>query len=361
MQENDFSPTKSSGGLSLWLWIVCGMIVAMVAVGGITRLTESGLSIVNWAPILGVFPPADEAEWNATFELYKATPQFAKFNEQSPMSLHDFKGIYFWEYVHRLLGRMVGVVYAIPLFFFLATRRLRGKMAAKLLFALVLGGGQGFLGWYMVQSGLVDKPYVSHFRLAAHLSLALFLFAYLLWQLFDLNPYWTHRKTNYDSVKGLRRAAWVFLALLILQIVYGAFVAGLDAGFMHNTYPLMGRRFFPADGWHERFEPLWTNVLSNPATVQFIHRHLGLLLVAYLFVLWWKAVRMHLMVRQKLAFNLLLTGGVLQFILGLMTLVMGVPIVIAVLHQVMACFLLGATVMVLYELAEPKTVISLRS
>jgi len=340
--------------LAFWLWIVCTLIVIMVAVGGITRLTESGLSIVNWNPIMGAIPPRNTVEWEETFDMYKATPQFRKFDKEHPggMTLSHFQDIFFWEYIHRLLGRFIGLAYAVPFFIFLALRWVKGPPAMKLWVGLLLGGGQGFLGWFMVKSGLVDKPYVSHFRLAAHLLMALTLFSYLLWIVLDLQPFWTHRKTNYLSVARLRKVSLAFLGLLVVQIAYGAFTAGLRAGYMYNTYPKMGGRFFPDTQW---------NLLSDPASVQFVHRHLGLLLVAGLFALWGFAQTHRLMERQKLGFNLLLLCGALQFILGLYTLISRVQLHVAVMHQVMACLLLGCTVLVIHELTEPNTVTSRRS
>jgi len=337
--------------MAFWLWIVCTLIVIMVAVGGITRLTESGLSIVNWDPVMGAVPPRDISEWQEAFDLYKATPQFQKFDREHEggMTLVHFQEIFFWEYIHRLLGRFIGVAYAIPFFVFLALRWVRGPLVWKLWLGLLLGGGQGLLGWFMVKSGLVDKPYVSHFRLAAHLMLALTMFSYLLWIVLDLQPFWTHRKTNYHSVARLRKSAQAFLGLLVLQIAYGAFTAGLRAGYLYNTYPKMGGRFFPETEW---------NLLSDPASVQFIHRHLGLILVVALFALWGFAQTHRLMDRQKLGFNLLLLCGALQFILGLYTLISRVQLHVAVMHQVMACLLLGCTVLVIHELIEPKTVTS---
>lgn len=333
--------------VAFWLWLVCTLIVIMVAVGGITRLTGSGLSIADWNPIMGAIPPRSEAEWQAAFDLYKqnARVQYEQFSRNlGEMRLADFQEIYFWEYIHRLLGRVIGLAYAGPMVWFWVRGRVKGSLRWKLLLGLILGGGQGVLGWFMVRSGFADLPRVSHFRLAAHLSMALLLFSYLLWIVLDLNPFWTHRRTNYHSVGRLRRYSLGFLGLLGVQIVYGAFTAGLQAGHMYNTYPLMGGRLFPETGW---------NVLTDPAAVQFVHRHMGLAVVAAVGVLWGFAQRHRLMERQKLGFNLLFACGVLQFVLGLYTLVSGVQLHVAVAHQVMACFLLGSTVLVVHELREP--------
>jgi cytochrome c oxidase assembly protein subunit 15 len=333
--------------IAFWLWLVCTLIILMVAVGGITRLTGSGLSIADWNPIMGAIPPRNEAQWQAAFDLYKsrATTQYEQFSRNlGEMKLSDFQEIYFWEYIHRLLGRLIGLAYAIPMAVFWIRGRVRGSLRWKLLLGLLLGGGQGFLGWFMVTSGFAELPRVSHFRLAAHLSMALLLFSYLLWIVLDLHPFWTHRKTNYHSVARLRKLSIGFLGILSLQIVYGAFTAGLRGGHMHNTYPLMGGRLFPDTQW---------NPLTDPASVQFVHRHLGLLVLAALIALWVFAQYHRLMDRQKLAFNLLFFFGVLQFVLGLHTLMSGVQIHTAVAHQVTACLLLGSAVLAVHELIDP--------
>lgn len=273
------------------------------------------------------------------------------------MPLSRFQEIYFWEFMHRQLGRFIGLAYALPLFWFLLRGQVPLRWVPPLLLGLLLGGAQGFLGWWMVKSGFSNLPYVSHLRLAAHLSMALLLFSYLLWLVLDLLPYRTHRHTNYASAAPLRTWTLRFLALLSLQILYGAFTAGLRAGYLHSTYPLMSGRLFPADG------SLWplSHWVSSPATVQFLHRHLGLAVLVSTFALWFHALRFRLMVRQKIAFHLLLLLCSLQFILGIYTLLSGVSIPVAVAHQVTACLLLGAAVAALHELIEPKTVTSRRS
>jgi len=330
------------------------MIVIMVAIGGITRLTESGLSMVNWDPIMGAVPPRTAEEWDERFKAYQETPQFEKFNAEEPMTMEHFQEIFFWEYVHRMFGRLIGMAYALPFFYFLIRGKLPWKWSIKLGIGLILGGFQGLLGWYMVKSGLVDMPYVSHFRLAAHLSTALLLFCYLLWMVLELLPYHTHRKTNYDSLKPLRRLTMIFSALLFVQILYGAFTAGLRAGFMHNTYPLMSGDFFPSQG-------TWNGWLNNPHNIQFVHRTLGLLLLGFLGWIWFSAIRIRLMPRQKFSYNLLLTVGFIQVILGIYTIISGVQLHVAVAHQVCACFFVGACVACLHETRDPKIVTSLRS
>jgi cytochrome c oxidase assembly protein subunit 15 len=318
--------------IAIWLILVCCLIVALVGVGGITRLTGSGLSMTDWKPILGSVPPRNEAQWQQRFDQYKATPQYELLNQG--MEIAEFKTIFFWEYLHRLLGRVVGLVFAIPFVVFLALRRIDRRLAAKLLVAFLLGAGQGLLGWYMVRSGLVDKPYVSHFRLAAHLSLAFALFAYLVWILLDLRP-----GEAAKCGRSLVAASLVYLVLLWSQIVYGAFMAGLGAGFIFNTFPKMGEfwappTLFSLDSW-------WSNFVSNPTMVQFIHRGLGWALFATAFVL----IPVGLWNRISGAAAAALYGvcglTLFQFLLGVMTLMLKVPVAFAVMHQVTACLLLG--------------------
>ena len=326
--------------VAIWLIIVCCLIVAMGAGGGITRLTGSGLSMTDWKPILGSVPPRGEAEWQQRFDLYKATPQYELLNQG--MAISDFKTIFFWEYLHRLLGRVVGLAFAIPFVVFLSRRRIRGRLAVKLLLAFLLGAGQGLLGWYMVRSGLVDKPYVSHFRLAAHLALAFALFAYLVWILLDLRS-----GEEAKCGRSMVAASLIFLVLLCGQIVYGAFMAGLDAGYQYNTFPKMG------DYWvHPNlfaFESWWENFVSNPAMVQFIHRGLGLALFASAFAL----IPVGLFNRMSGSVAVALYGvcglTLLQFLLGIMTLLLKVPVGLAVMHQVTACLLLGFAVALCHE------------
>jgi len=359
--SSNASPFPAAGRIALWLWLVCTLILLMVAVGGITRLTESGLSMVNWNPIMGTLPPSSPEAWRDAFDQYKATPQYEKFSAEGEMTLAHFKEIFFWEYVHRLLGRVIGIAYAVPLAVFWVRGRIPKGWRWKLLLGLVLGGSQGLLGWYMVKSGLIDKPYVSHFRLAAHFGLALVVLMYLLWLILDLLPFRTHRHTNYLSVRPLRRWTVGFLILLAVQIVYGAFTAGLRAGYIYNTYPLMGGRVLPPEFVSSRFGSVVENLLHNPVAVQFAHRHLGLVVVVAAFALWALALRNRLMPRQKVFYNLIPLMVTIQFLLGIFTLISGMNLPLAVAHQVSACLLSAVAVAALHEVMEPKTVTSRRS
>lgn len=356
-------PFPAARRIAVWLWLMCTLIVLMVGVGGVTRITESGLSMVRWEPVKGVIAPQTPEAWQEAFEDYKqrAGSQFEKFSADREMTVKDYQEIYFWEYAHRLLGRVIGLAYALPLFYFLLREKIPKPWKIKLLIGLALGGSQGLLGWFMVTSGFADKPYVSHFRLAAHLCLALFVLVYLLWMILDLIPFWTHRRENYASVQRLRKGALFFLSLLTVQIVFGAFTAGLRAGYVYNTYPLMGRKLFPNDGIVDQFGSALRNLFYNPVLIQFVHRHLGLAVLLSAIALWGFSMQKHLMERQKFAANMLLITVAIQFILGIFTLVSGMNIVLAVSHQVCACFLLGSSVMFFHELTPPKIVTSLRS
>ena len=320
-----------------WLWLVIVFVFAMVVVGGITRLTHSGLSMVDWRPMMGALPPLSEGEWNTTFDLYKQFPEYLKSNPD--MNLEEFKGIFYWEYGHRLLGRTVGLVFLLPFLYFWRRGEFKGALFWKLLGAFFLGGLQGVLGWYMVKSGLVDIPRVSHYRLAAHLSLALFLMVYLYWLVLDL----TRRKDQPGPPSSLlRRLAWGTTALVCLQIVYGAFTAGLKAGRGYNTFPSMNGQWVPeAIGFSE---PVWRDLLESGAGVQFMHRLLGTLLLLVVMATWGVARRSQISVNQGNGLNFLLGLLLIQYGLGVYVLIQVVPVVAASVHQAVGCLVLMAAV-----------------
>lgn len=336
--------TSSRHGIRLWLGIVLGFILLMVAVGGITRLTESGLSMVTWEPILGAWPPTTEADWQFRFDQYRAYPEYQQLRKG--MTLDEFKVIFFWEYLHRLLGRLLGLVYAVPLALFWFRGQLDRSLKIKLFIGLLMGGGQGLMGWYMVKSGLVDDPFVSHYRLAAHLGLAFILFAYLLWILLSITPLVTPSGPASARARGW---AWAVVGLLVAQIVWGAFVAGLNAGFIYNTYPLM-QGYWIAPYWNN-LEPFVSNLVSNPVTVQFIHRWLGALLLIVTGVTWLIARRdVSVDGARRWAMNALTATMVGQFVLGILTLLWRVPLALGVMHQVLACVLVGLATVWLHAL-----------
>lgn len=312
-----------------WLLGVIALIVCMVAVGGITRLTGSGLSIVEWQPLMGAIPPLDAAQWQETFAKYQASPQYRLTN--AGMSLDEFKQIFFWEYIHRLLGRLIGVAFFLPLVWFWSRGLVTGALRGRLVFALLLGGLQGLMGWLMVKSGLVDEPRVSHLRLAAHLGLALLIMGWLAWLVLDARP------RDPAARPFPRLLAWAILGCGALQIVYGAFVAGLRAGWGFNTFPKMGDAWLPDAVF--ALEPWWINLLHGHAAVQFVHRWTGTLLLLLVAAAWLRA-RGDTATRVRAAATLLLALVIVQYGLGVYTLVNVVPIVPAVIHQAWAALLL---------------------
>jgi cytochrome c oxidase assembly protein subunit 15 len=334
MSARPASPQPRPRALAAWLAIVAGLIVLMVIVGGITRLTESGLSMVRWEPISGAVPPLSEAQWQAEFDHYRQTPQYQLTN--SAMSLEEFKGIFFWEYVHRLLGRLIGLAFALPLLWFWWRRAIPAGYGGRLLALLALGGLQGAIGWWMVASGLIDVPDVSHIRLAIHLLTALLILAGTVWTALDLRR--LERSGPGDPVRVPLLAIWA-LCVLFLQFMFGAYVAGLEAGYAFNTWPLMGDELFPAGT--PMLEPWLRNLADNPVVVQFVHRWLAFAAGALLVWLGLRAWAQGW--RQEGAY---LIGALLtQILLGILTLLSGVQIDIAVAHQGMAALLLVAAVL----------------
>jgi cytochrome c oxidase assembly protein subunit 15 len=301
------------------------MVFAMVLVGGVTRLTESGLSIVEWAPLSGAIPPLGHAEWQALFDAYKQTPEFKSYNFW--MGLADFQSIYWMEYAHRLLGRAIGVVAFCGLVWFTARGAVRGRLAAQLAAIVVLIGLQGALGWYMVKSGLVDQPDVSHYRLAAHLGLAVAIYGWLLWILLGLSDIRRERG-------GRRGVAALLLGWVSVTMLWGAFTAGLDAGGLYNTFPLMGGQVVPPGAFN--LEPAWLNVLQNGATVQFAHRCLAIGFVI-LALAYWLTVRTN-------ASAWLAGVAVLQGSLGIATVLTVVEVPVAAVHQAGALTLFSLAV-----------------
>lgn len=332
MQHAHSTLPRPDRAVVVWLWTVYAFIAAMVLIGGITRLTGSGLSMVTWHPLMGALPPLNEADWLTVFEQYKQSPQYLQVNHW--MTLGDFKRIFFWEYFHRLFGRLIGVVFFLPWLYFTVRRRLQGRWAVRAFIAFVLGGLQGLLGWYMVKSGLVDVPEVSHFRLAAHLSLAFFVGAYIVWLALDMRPGADRRP---DA--RLSRLGWAFIAVMAVQIVYGAFMAGTRAGFMYQTWPDMNGALIPATVG--TMSPIWHDLVSNLDTINLIHRSLAwvvaALALAMAVALWRRADA-----RSRRA-SLAVGGGVLvQFVLGVLTVLYAVPTALGAAHQLMAYFLLTA-------------------
>lgn len=320
--------------VAVWLATVCTLTFGMILLGGLTRLTDSGLSMVDWDPIMGAIPPISEADWAEVFEKYRQSPQYLK--ENTGMALDDFKFIFYMEYFHRLLGRLIGSIVALPWLFFV----LRGMVKKPMIFhgiaLLLLGGFQGVIGWYMVQSGLVDVPRVSHFRLAIHLSLGIALFTYVLCLAFAVFlPHRTHQ--DQATLPSLTRPTLAVMALVGLQIISGAFVAGLRAGHAYNTFPLMHGHFLPRAAWS--YQPMLANFLENPVMIQFVHRWFAWLVAAAVIALYAAFARRLHSRRLRTAFNLLLACLGLQVTLGILTLLTRVPVGLGSLHQAGAVLL----------------------
>jgi len=317
-------------------WLLCGcvLIFLMVIVGGITRLTGSGLSITEWNVVKGTLPPLNEAEWKLAFAKYKESPQFR--SENITFNLLQFKHIFWWEFFHRLLGRVIGVVFIFPFLYFYFTRRLDSDVLRKLLVLLGLGALQGFLGWFMVKSGLINLPHVSHYRLAVHLITAFLIFGYSFRM--ALNLIYPLPAVLCRLNKRVRNLSTVLLLLAILQIIYGALVAGLHAGKIYNSFPKMGSRWVPSE--INVLQPCWKNFTENLVTVQFIHRTLAWLIGILICIIWVIGVKKRgAFLKQTQSHHVLLALFFLQFLLGIATLLTSVSIPLAVLHQCCAFFL----------------------
>jgi len=331
--------------VGLWLVIWAVTILLIVVIGGVTRLTESGLSITEWAPVTGVLPPLSEQAWQRAFAAYQETAEYQQINRG--MTLPEFKRIYFWEYLHRLWARVIGLVFAVPFAVFLIGGWLPRRLAWRLGGLLLLLAGQGALGWFMVVSGLSERTDVSQYRLAAHLALALAIYAAAIWTAADLLGRRNGGTAEPRNVE-LRRFAGVLVGLVFLTAVAGAFVAGLNAGLAYNTFPLMGGRVVPVG--YGALSPWWRNLFENVAAVQFNHRCLGILSLIGAIAVWLRGRATGLTGRARWMLQLLPLVAVLQVTLGITTLLLGVPIGIAALHQAGAVLLLTVTILLYHAL-----------
>lgn len=314
-----------------WLLAVAALVVAMVIVGGITRLTESGLSITEWKPVTGALPPLNQGDWMTEFEKYRATPEYQQIN--AGMSLSDFKFIYFWEWAHRLLARLVGVAFALPLVWFAVKRAVPAGYMKRLIPLFALGGLQGAIGWWMVVSGLSERTDVSHFRLAVHLLLALFILAALVWTALDLKALARNHNARPARLTGF---AAVISAILFIQLLFGAYVAGMNAGQVSNSWPMMNDHFIPQgiawdNGWIFA-------VLNDPFLIHFIHRWWAWATVAALIIMA-RQVKAAGSRRASIAIH---SAFGIQILLGIATVMTGVNITLAVLHQAVGALLVAA-------------------
>jgi cytochrome c oxidase assembly protein subunit 15 len=322
--EQTLSPAQAAVPMvRLWLYAMAFLVFCMVIVGGATRLTDSGLSITEWRPLLGAIPPLNEADWLAAFEKYKLIPEYQIQNRGMPLS--EFKFIYWWEWAHRFLGRFIGLAFALPLIFFTFTRRIDRALWPRLFALFILGGAQGALGWYMVASGLVARVDVSQYRLAAHLTLAALIFAAIVWVAMGIGRKRKHASSSSDWF------AVFLVAFVLLQIAAGGFVAGLDAGQGYVTWPKMDGQWVPSGLWE--MVPGWKNAFENAMTVQFNHR-----ILAYMLLL---ATALHAWQSRTPSATLLAFAMLAQACLGILTLLLHVPLAAALIHQAGAMIVLA--------------------
>ena len=338
----------SRKSVAIWLLACCALVFAMVVLGGVTRLTRSGLSIVEWQLLVGTIPPLTHQDWLEMFQKYQQTPEYLKVN--FGMTLEEFQGIFWLEYFHRLLGRAIGLVFFLPFLYFLVRRRLEKSLTLKLAGVFTLGALQGAMGWYMVKSGLVDDPRVSQYRLAAHLALAFLIYGAMLWVALDLLFPASARHQD-AGMQGLRRFAWGLTTLVCVMVVSGAFVAGIHAGLAYNTFPLMNGHVIPPELF--MLDPWYENFFSNMATVQFNHRLIAWLLAILVPWFWYRALRIGLPSRAQLLCHLLLFALAVQIALGISTLLMAVPVFFAAAHQAGALAVFTAALALNHELASP--------
>ena len=329
----------------MWLASIAALTFLVLVVGGITRLTHSGLSIVDWRPLMGVIPPLSESEWIENFDRYRQFPEYRQLRPQ--MTLAEYKYIFFWEYLHRLLARLIGLMFLVPFAFFYVSGSLTRRMTHRALALFALGAMQGMAGWLMVRSGLVDRPSVSHYRLAIHLLLAFSIIGFCVWLIRDVGAPSTRACV---TLQAKRRAAGALVAvgaLLGLQIVWGAFVAGLKAGYGFNTFPLMGGALVPIDHWP--LTPAVLNLVHHQWGVQWMHRLLGTLLLAAAWVLQRRVRQLKMDPASRLLSAALLSAVAAQYALGVMTLVYSVPMGLALAHQAMAALLVGLWVVTVHH------------
>lgn len=322
-------------GIRIWLSILFLMVVAMIAVGGLTRLTDSGLSITEWRPVTGALPPMSEAEWQSEFAKYQQIDQFQLLNKW--MDLEDFKQIYWWEWSHRQIGRLIGLVWAVGFLGFLVARKVPTVWTGRLLLIGALGGLQGAIGWWMVASGVTEgegMTSVASYRLATHLGLAFLILGFIAWYVFLLG------RTERDLMQARRSKearqyglSTGLLHMVFLQILIGALVAGIDAGRSYTDWPLMGGQWLPPNPW--MVEPAWRNFFENPALVQFVHRCFGYLVLIFGVVVWLRG-RQSAHPATRFAFNMAFAALCLQVVLGIMTVIYAAPLHIAIVHQLVA-------------------------
>jgi heme a synthase len=332
--------------LEVWFWSGAALTFLILVIGGVTRLTQSGLSIVDWQPIMGVVPPLREADWQAAFDRYRQFPEYQLLRRG--MTMAEFQFIFFWEYLHRLAARLIGLVFLLPFVAFWARGYLDRTLLRRSLLLFALGAAQGFMGWFMVMSGLVDQPHVSHYRLAAHLSLAFSIFGLCVWYALDLRPKAAGPVADRAAARATLGLLWVFGVLFALQVVWGAFVAGLKAGLVYPTFPLMGGYLVPPAML--ALEPTLRNLFENPVTVQWVHRVLATALAIAAVVLHLRAPVVRGDAPSRRLGAILVTLMAAQVGLGALTVVYAVPVALGAAHQAVALLIFGVYLAWLHRL-----------
>lgn len=338
---------KEDKSVIIWLLSGCVLLFIMVMVGGITRLTNSGLSMTDWHLITDTFPPMTEEKWTQAFEEYKKFPEYKLINVHNDFDLDDYKFIYFWEWFHRFIGRIIGLVFIVPFVYFIIKKRLSPETIKKCMILLAMGAFQGFLGWFMVKSGLIDMPDVSHFRLSLHLTFAFITFAYTLWVALDLMY-----PNKIVVIKPLRTIARIALVVLIIQIIYGGFVAGLNAGLVHNHWPLMSDGQFFHESITLEKDSWLLRLTEGKSGVQFVHRTVAYVVVGMMLYLYFQSKKYELNSIQKKGLNILVAIVFVQFALGVFTLLLHVPLWLGLAHQLVAFALLTSMVFTLHRFSK---------
>jgi len=343
-EMNDLTHQKNDRAIAIWLMTIAAVIFGMIILGGVTRLTQSGLSMVDWKPVTGIIPPLNEEEWNAEFEKYKQFPEYQK--KHINLDLDGFKSIFYFEYSHRVLGRTIGMLFLLPFLYFWFRKKIKPGLTPKLIIMFILGGLQGVLGWYMVKSGLVNDPHVSQYRLTAHLGSALVIYIYILWTAFGLlMPNATDRAQLGD---GLAKYSKWIIGLLFLMILSGGLVAGTRAGLVFPTWPLMGDSFVPSIIYH--LEPWWLSAFEDQTTIQFNHRIFAYIMFTLIVIFSVKALMKKPERMMMIGIVLMLITLFIQVLLGISTLIMHVPVSLGAAHQGGAVVLLTAVLFVVYRL-----------
>ncbi len=340
--------TNPNKAIIYWLLTGCALVYVMVVVGCLTRLTHSGLSITDWN-FMGTLPPFNTDDWFERFQKYQTSPEFIFKN--NTMNMEEFKSIFWWEYIHRAIGNTLMGVFLIGFIYFLSKKKFKRPMLIKVVFLFVLGGLQGLIGWWMVKSGLVKNPAVSHYRLAIHLMSAFTVFAFTFW--FALDLIYSNEESAESDGRKLMPVSIILFGVLIVQIIFGAFVAGLKAGMFYPTWPKMGDSWFPSDTILIE-DSFITNFLETGAGVQFMHRTIAFLVVACVIWLWTKSNKISITGHQKLSVTLLIYGVTIQFLLGIFTLLYQAPVILAALHQTGAFFLFASCIYLLFHLSRKK-------